>query len=477
MEHRIVVLGVVLFVSGCGQVVADLPPSPDPSSPAACGSGALDISFGGENTRPRVAGLSVAVDGACNILLAGTTEGPIDFGGGPIGAPEGPFGFVVKLDPAGNHVHGRALPVGAEIGGKRALAVRPDGSVLVAGTLHADVDLGGGPLGGEYEGADHPFLLALDAEGGHVFSKRLAGNLPSATDYKGSFRRSIEGVSVDESGDFVIGGEFQGELDLGGVVVSSKPMPAGAGFPIDYKPDVFVARYDREGNLRWGRQFGGDGYDRRLGLDVGEGGETALVYAHFPDSTLDGDIAGLHFMRLTPEGEPAWSVLAKASMVVSQNPSVRATEDGGMVIGGDGEFVASGIGTFTPAFVARLDASGNLELGRSITSGDEAFVSAVIPDEKGGIRAAGWFAGALLVGGKAMADSSGGLDGFEMHAAWDDASSAASSFGGAGDQIAVAIARTPEGDHVVAGIEGPLVFDGDPPSPPIQGSRVFVRRR
>jgi len=466
-------LAAPLFVLGCGESPTEIP-TPGPAPVAACAE-PLDLRFGGSESRTNITGLSVAVDGACNTILAGTTQGAIDFGGGLVGTTDAPFAFVAKLDAQGNHVWSRALPLGATFDGKDVLAVDGKGAILLAGSLRADVDLGGGPLGGEYVRANHPFLLWLDADGNHVESRRLPGNLPDDVDYSGGFARVVEGVVFDAEGNFVITGRFVGDLDLGGVTLTSVPQAWDPDF-INYKPDVFLARYDTKGDLLWAKQYGGDSLESPAGLDVTPGGDTVLVYTQLSLPEAAGEPQGLYVKKFSPNGDIVWSKNFAASILAGFGGSVATTDDGGVVFGGEGNLVFDGIGTYGPAFVGRIDSKGEPVLGASVTGDATAMVTAVAPDANGGIRAVGWFENTLLLHGKTMAGSSGGLDGFDVHLEWDDAADTVTTFGDAADNLALAMARSKDGARVIVGVEGPLVHLDESLSPYSQGTRIFLRR-
>jgi hypothetical protein len=89
-------------------------------------------------------GNSVAVDSSGNVLLTGSYSGALDMGGCPLSKPDGSGFFVAKLDPAGACVwsKGAAADMGNQYG--RAVAVDGTDNVLVTGSFDGVVDFGGG---------------------------------------------------------------------------------------------------------------------------------------------------------------------------------------------------------------------------------------------------------------------------------------------------------------------------------------------
>ena len=74
--------------------------------------------------------------------VAGSFEGSIDLGGGPLASAGGDDVFVAKLDPRGNHVWSkRSGDRQAQHG--RALAVDPSGNLVLAGDAQGALDFTG----------------------------------------------------------------------------------------------------------------------------------------------------------------------------------------------------------------------------------------------------------------------------------------------------------------------------------------------
>jgi hypothetical protein len=174
--------------------------------------------FGGQQSQRADRG--VAVDGSGNVLVAGSFEGGIDFGGGPLTSAGGRDVFLAKLDPSGNHVWSmRFGDVQSEF--SRSVAVDGSGNVLVTGDFQGNIDFGGGSM--TSAGADDVFVAKFDPNGTHLWSKR----------YGTAVAQESSHITVDELGNVLVTGEFQGNIDFGGGPLTS----AGAD-------DVFLAKLE-----------------------------------------------------------------------------------------------------------------------------------------------------------------------------------------------------------------------------------------
>jgi hypothetical protein len=196
-------------------------------------------------------GQGVAVDAAGNVVLSGTFIGALGFGGATFAtnwksaacaSVAGCAGlFLVKLDPAGNHVWSQGFGlVDTHVGSVKAhgLAFDGAGKILLTGTFNGAVSFGGPTF--TSTGETRVFLAKLDGSGAHAWSHDVTGNLHG----------DLAGVAMDSAGGFVLAGQFSGAVDLGGGVLTS------AG-----KSDAFVARFDATGAHLCSMRFG-DGEDQ-----------------------------------------------------------------------------------------------------------------------------------------------------------------------------------------------------------------------
>jgi uncharacterized protein (AIM24 family) len=177
-------------------------------------------------------GNSVAFNGSGSVLVTGELRGTVDFGGGPLTSGGGADIFVAKLDANGNHLWSKRFGGGSnQIG--NSIATDASSNVVCTGEMGGTVDFGGGAL--TSGGGIDIFVVKLDSNGNHIWSKRFGG----------AQTQSGESVAVDGPGNVAITGELNGTADFGGGVLTS----AGGA-------DVFVAKFNSSGTHLWSRRIG-----------------------------------------------------------------------------------------------------------------------------------------------------------------------------------------------------------------------------
>ncbi|WP_437313923.1 hypothetical protein [Sorangium sp. So ce385] len=158
-------------------------------------------------------GGDIAIGPGGEIALSGTFEGLLGLGGGSALFSEGFSAFVVELGSAREHRFSRAYAAEQP----PRIALETDGGLVLAGTVEGPTDLGGGPLDGAGRGSDI-VVARLDAEGRHVWSKRLG---PGAGESGGS--RSAAGVAaLVDRGHVLLAGTVEGSVDLDGVAAQAR---------------------------------------------------------------------------------------------------------------------------------------------------------------------------------------------------------------------------------------------------------------
>lgn len=155
----------------------------------------------------------------------------------------------------------------------------PSGNILITGSFRSssiDFDLGPAVQNLTYGGLNNGswiFMVKYAPNGNYLWGHSFGGTYGSNTGY---------GITTDGAGNVVITGSFGRDIDFdpssGGtnILSSYKPTPPSGG---GYDTDVFLAKYDPNGNHLWAFSFGGKSFDctccNNCGPDIGYDVEVA----------------------------------------------------------------------------------------------------------------------------------------------------------------------------------------------------------
>jgi hypothetical protein len=131
---------------------------------------------------------------------------------------------------------------GEECAGLREFEVDSGGNVLLAGTAHGTVNLGGGPLSMERSDL---FVTKRNANGQHLWSKLIQRG--AGSEGSPDWPVDVEALATDGAGNVLVAGNFRVGLRVDGTELTS----AGVVSP-------FVAKLSPAGALLWVRSFGGN---------------------------------------------------------------------------------------------------------------------------------------------------------------------------------------------------------------------------
>jgi len=174
-------------------------------------------------------GLGLAVDPAGNIVLTGSFDNEITFGGDVFKSQGESDIYVAKFDASGGHLWSKAYGAAREDIG-HSVAVDTFGNIVVGGWFWHSVDFGGGELEST-SGNKDAFLLKLSESGEHLWSKRLGDR-----DHD-----QIRGVAIHHSGRIAAAGIFRFSLQFAGESLESARKPQDKAPPAD----AFVAVFTR----------------------------------------------------------------------------------------------------------------------------------------------------------------------------------------------------------------------------------------
>jgi len=227
-------------------------------------------SAGVRNITEAVYGFSVAMDALGNIIVTGSLLGTATFFGGDITLTSaGSFDiFIAKYDGNGNFLWVK------QAGGTlhdTGWGITTDGSgnIIVTGHFTGTATFGNTTLSGG--GSENIFIAKYDGDGNFLWAKQAGG---------GNGDRRGRGIVTEGLGNIIVTGNFRGTATFGNTILSS----AGSD-------DIFVAKYDGDGNFLWVKQAGGSGFER--GREIATDGSGNIVLtgdfggtATFGDTTL-----------------------------------------------------------------------------------------------------------------------------------------------------------------------------------------------
>ncbi|MBI2968101.1 MAG: T9SS type A sorting domain-containing protein [Bacteroidetes bacterium] len=257
----------------------------------------------------------IAIDDAGNIYLTGNYRDSVDFDPGPGVAKLPPAGnddiFIAKYDPDGNYMWAKGMG-GLQGDYGQYLSLDDSGNVYVTGTFSSVAEFDPGPdtaLLTSAGGADI-FFAKFDSSGNYLWAKGigstgpdqsysiavdtlqnvyLTGNFLSTADFdpgsgsatiltmggndiffakydpdgnylwaKGIGSASTDvgrSIAVTPAGDIFLSGYFNGTADF-------DPGPGSLTLSYSGLSDIFLARYDTDGNLQWAKSMGSAGSER-----------------------------------------------------------------------------------------------------------------------------------------------------------------------------------------------------------------------
>lgn len=308
---------------------------------------------------------ALIADGAGGVFAAGTTGG--DFGGPHAGATDPWLG---RFDAAGDLVWSELI---GTIGSDEIRACAPD----TAGGVFA-VGFTAGDLGGPKQGQSDAFVARYDGAGGQVWIRQFA--LPSPSP---SFLASIATAAAPDG--------------AGGVFVAGYTLNQLGGQGTGYN-DLFLARYDADGNELWQRVFGTDQGDGLAG--AASDGAGGVFLTGYTTGALGGPNAGIGdawVARYDSAGNEVWS-LQLGTTLWDEGTAICADTVGGFLIVGEtrGEMAGPGSSNgLVDIWIARYGAAGNQKWIRQIGTNtlDDAMICA--EDGSGGCFVGGETRGAL----------------------------------------------------------------------------------
>ncbi len=344
-------------------------------------------------------GLAVDTTGAP--VVTGTFAQTIDFGRGTLTSAGSNDIYVAKIDSNGNTVWSRRF---GGTGDDRSTAIATDsaGNIVVTGMMSGTVDFGGGPL--VTSGVWDVFVLQLDANGNHLWSKRFGDER----------QQEANAVAFDATGNILIGGMAAGALDFGGGPLTS---PGFAGF---------VAKLDSAGNHVWSKHVATSPESRASGIASGPAGEVFVVGTCKGTTDLgEGPAPGIgdsdgFLIALDASGQHQWSKKWGALNGYQSGAGVTVDAAGDVVVTG-GASGPTDLGTgvlldngLLDVIVGKFSPAGSPIFARRFGSPRNEYPAGVATDASNNIFVTGYHSGPVPFGTGAIPFAGGTENAFVL---------------------------------------------------------------
>jgi hypothetical protein len=234
----------------------------------------------------------VRADANDDLVILGEFTGNMSIDGNIV--DDGPGGqkslFLAKLTDTGTHLWSMAIGTAAAEDEAGEIALTPTGNVVLAASMEGTVSFGS--TNHTSAGGFDVLLAKLDANGNHIWSKRFGD----------ASAQHAHGLTLDASGNVLLTGAFQGELNFGGGTLTS-----AGGF------DIFLAAFDEAGVHLWDKALGSG--DDQLGLRVAVDAQGDVILTGSMKGSTDfgggthtsSGAEDIFLVKLASDGSHRWS--------------------------------------------------------------------------------------------------------------------------------------------------------------------------
>lgn len=348
-------------------------------------------------------GRSIALDATGNVYATGYFTDTVDFNPGSgvdflISSQSSYDVFVLKLDASGNYQWAKQMSgSGDELG--TSIAIDASANLYVTGWFTDTVDFNPGP-GVSYlasKGWEDSFILKLDSSGNFLWVNQLGGS-------NNTWAASIK---VDDFGNVYSTGSFIDSVDF-------DPGPGVSYLASSGTVDIFILKWDANGNFLWAKHMGGGDFARGSALSIDDSGQVYTT-GHFK-GTIDFDPGNgatslssngggdIFIQKLDANGDFLWVKKIGGSKDDAGN-SIAIDVLGGIYITGTFESTVdfdpgSGVSNLisnggVDIFIQKLDASGNSLWVEQMGGTDYEDGIAIKLDASGNVYTTGSFGGTV----------------------------------------------------------------------------------
>ena len=337
-------------------------------------------------------GYTVATDDAGNVYVSGEFwSESVTFGSSTITNSGSADIFLVKYDASGNVLWAKS-PVGTDEDKSNAIAVDLAGNVYITGSYISNtLDFGGGvTLSNSQANAEDMFIAKYDADGNAVWAKHAIG----------SGNDKAFGIGTDADGNVLVSGHFiSGTLAFGSTTLFNS-----GGF------DIFLVKYDANGNVLWAKNPSGSGYDFNFSMELDANGNSYIT-GHFSSFQLifggatvtNGGGDDIYVAKYDANGNAMWAQKA-GGVTYDYGYDVSVDGDGNVFLTGNfqsptisfGNISLTNSTTYADFYVVKYNSSGDPQWAQHGTGSDYTFGRGCGADASGNVYVTGLFGNETL---------------------------------------------------------------------------------
>lgn len=330
-----------------------------------------------------------------------------------------------------------------------SLSTDPTGNLIVAGYFKSTSITFGSETLTNTSSYEHMYLTKYDASGQVLWAKSFGGKAQVIP----------KSVTTDADGNILVSGYFRYDT----VAFGSTLLPNN-GFR-----DMFLAKFDADGQVLWARSAGSGSWDDGLCVHVDIGGNI-LVSGYFNGPTIKfgaitltnsfpgSNISDIFLVKYDSDGHELWAI-SGGGISGDSGIAVSSDADGNIILAGDflsnsitlDNIVLTNTGINYDMFVAKFDANGQILWAKTASGHGDENPRAVAIDASGNFYVVGDFSLFNVTFDATTLNLAGEDDLFlvkynaQGNVLW------AKSAGGNLDEFASSLSLDPSGNIVIAG--------------------------
>ena len=323
-------------------------------------------------------GYDIAVDKSGNSIVTGFFQGTVPFGSTVLTSYGKRDGFIAKIDQDGNFVW--AVQLGGT-GNDIAYSVDLDNSdnIIVTGSFRLTSTFGTETK--VSSGEEDIFVAKYDADGNLIWVNTAGG---SSVD-------RAQDASIDEQGNIIVTGFMSGEAAFDQQAITSY-----GGF------DVFIVKYNSSGDMLWVKHAGSDMDDYTYSVATDDQNNIILAGDYNGLAAFDGiEILSLgetdiFLAKYDADGDLQW-IKDMGGEFEDTATAVAVDDENNILVGGqfNGRFIDFGVELYSEGmgdiFIEKYSHDGNVIWARQAGGPGDDQVLEMICDPSGNIYMTGYF--------------------------------------------------------------------------------------